>query len=195
MVRRAVELSRRRSLIDAAVRVIGEEGSLDVPVRRIAERAGMSPALAFHYFGDKDAIVVATMRHLMREFAAEARRGMAAATTPSQRIEALVRASFSPAQFDRATVAAWLVFYLRAHSSPQARRLLKVYQSRLRSNLANAFRAIVPGDRAAENAELLGSLIDGLYIRHALDPNGPDAAAAIGLCRRWLEATCRTDAS
>lgn len=186
MPRMSAEPARRQSLIDAAVKVIGETGSLDVPVKRIAERAGMSPALAFHYFGDKDAMILATMRHLLREFSAEARRETALATSPRERVAALVRASFAPAQFDRATVAAWLVFYLRAHSSLPARRLLTVYRSRLRSNLVHAFRAFLPADRALANAELLGAMIDGLYLRQALDPNGPNAGAAIALIGRWL---------
>jgi TetR/AcrR family transcriptional repressor of bet genes len=42
---------RRKALVAATVDVIGEAGSLDVTGGQIAIRAGMSSALAHHYFG------------------------------------------------------------------------------------------------------------------------------------------------
>ncbi len=183
----AAQDGRRQSLIDAAVLTIGEQGSLEVSVREIASRAGMSPALAFHYFGDKDEIVTQTMRFLMRDFSAEVRRHLELARTPVERIEAVVRASFAQSQFDRTTIAAWLVFYLRAYSSVKASRLLHIYSSRLRSNLVNPLRQLVDRDVAEGMAESLAAMIDGLYVRHALRREGPDAAQAIQHCIDHLQ--------
>jgi TetR/AcrR family transcriptional repressor of bet genes len=183
MPRIGAEPVRRQSLIDAAIRLIGEQGSLDVSVKDIARRAGMSPALAFHYFGDKDAMIVATMRHLLAAYSREVAARLKLAGSPRQRLDAVIQASFSPAQFDQPTIAAWLVFYLRAYSSAEARRLLDVYSRRLRSNLMAGFRLIL-GDRDAveQAAETVAALIDGLYIRHALRQKGPDGGEAIRLC-------------
>lgn len=183
------EPERRQSLIDAALLTIGEQGSLDVSVREIARRAGMSPALAFHYFGDKDEMVTQTMRHLLREFSAEVRERLARAGTPRQRIEAIVEASFAQSQFERTTIAAWLVFYLRAYSSADAARLLQVYSRRLRSNLVHALLATMDRRKAEELAETIAALIDGLYVRHALRREGPDAAEAVRICIDHLD--CR----
>ena len=60
--------TRRRALIGAALREISDRGSLDVTVAQIASRAGVSSALAHHYFGAKDDLILATMRHLLAEF-------------------------------------------------------------------------------------------------------------------------------
>jgi TetR/AcrR family transcriptional repressor of bet genes len=177
---------RRQSLIDAAIAMIGEQGSLDVSVKQIAVRAGMSPALAFHYFGDKDEIILQTMRHLLREFSREVTGGLKQAGTPLGRIEAVIEASFSTNQFDRTTIAAWLVFYLHAYSSAPAARLLHVYTRRLRSNLTDALRRLMPAPDALETAETLAAIIDGLYVRHALRSGGPDAREAIRICRTCL---------
>lgn len=186
MPRTGTQQGRRQSLIDAAILTIGEQGSLEVSVREIAGRAGMSTALAFHYFGDKDEIITQTMRSLMRDFSAEVRQRLVRATTPQERVEAVVCACFAKSQFERTTIAAWLVFYLRACSSAKVARLLHVYSGRLRSNLVHALRHLLPEEQSREAAEGLASLIDGLYVRHALRRAGPDAPQAVTLCMRYV---------
>ena len=187
MPRIGAQTMRRKALIDAAILTIGEQGSLDVSVREIANRAGMSTALAFHYFGDKDEIVSQTMRHLMRVFSNEVRFRLLLAVTPRDRVDAIIRASFATSQFERTTIAAWLVFYLRAYSSHKAARLLQVYSSRLRSNLVHALSPLAARRDSREIAEGLAAMIDGLYVRHALRPAGPDAAEAIAQCQSFIE--------
>lgn len=195
MPRIGAEPERRKALIHAAIDVIGEHGSLDVPVKVIAEQAGMSSALAFHYFGGKDEIIVETMRYLLRELSGTVIGELRQAQTPAERIDGIICASFAPGQFDRKTIAAWLVFYLKAYSSPPAARLLTIYFRRLESNLVAAFKQLlaeapagVSSQTAMELAEGLGALIDGLYIRQALGAREPDAHRAIELCRRHTDA-------
>jgi len=62
-----MEPVRRKALIDATISAIGERGSLDVTMSEIAGRAGVSSALAHHYFGAKDELLFATMRHILTE--------------------------------------------------------------------------------------------------------------------------------
>ncbi|MFZ1815122.1 MAG: transcriptional regulator BetI [Rhizobiaceae bacterium] len=187
MPRVGAEPERRRSLIDAAVAIIGENGSLDVSVKEIAGRAGMSAALAFHYFGDKDEIITQTMRHLLREYARTVSEQLQGKVSAFSRLEAITNASFSERQFDRTTIAAWLVFYLRAYSSPSAARLLHVYTHRLRSNLVHAFSKEMDHEQAVLAAEMTASLIDGQYVRHALRAAGPNSGEAIQLCQDFLQ--------
>ena len=132
MPKLGMEPIRRDALVNAAIAEIGEAGSLDVTVSQIARRAGMSSALAHHYFGSKEQMLVATMRHILTFFGAEVRGALTMAQTPQARIEAIVRASFSSQNFRPATASSWLHFYLQAQSSDQTRRLLRVYHARLR---------------------------------------------------------------
>jgi TetR/AcrR family transcriptional regulator, transcriptional repressor of bet genes len=170
--------TRRRALIGAALREISDRGSLDVTVAQIAHRAGVSPALAHHYFGAKEDLILATMRHLLAEFGAEVVAGLRAAEAPRARLAAIVKASFAADQFHRATISAWLTFYAKALSSPGAARLLRLYQRRLHSNLLHALRPLA-GDAAGHLAETTAALIDGLYLRAALaGPTDPAAAIA-----------------
>ena len=177
MARVGIETARRDAVVQAAIREIAAAGSLDVTVGRIARSAGMSPALAHHYFGNKEQIFLAAMRHVLTVYRGEVRRALAGADGPRARLEALVEASFAPSNFARETVAAWLNFYLLALTAPEAARLLRVYQGRLRSNLVHDLRPLLgPGAEAA--AERLAGLIDGLYLRHALSRRPTDGAAA-----------------
>ena len=135
--------ARRRALIGAALREISDHGSLEVTVAQIAGRAGVSPALAHHYFGGKDDLILATMGHLLAEFRAGLVEGLVCAGSPRARLSAIVRGSFGPEQFHRATISAWLTFYAWALSSPGAARLLRIYQRRLHSNLVHDLKRLV----------------------------------------------------
>ncbi len=164
----SVETRRKTELIDATIEEIGATGSLSVSVGQIAKRAGVSSALAFHYFGDKDRLFLAAMRHVLAIYGDEVSAKQQAAGSPRARLEAVIRASFSPTNFRREIIAAWLNFYVLAQRSPQARRLLALYQQRLHSNLVHDLRPLA-GDRAPDIALRIGGLIDGLYLRYALD--------------------------
>jgi len=187
MPRIGMEPLRRRALIDATISAIGQRGSLDVTMSEIAGRAGVSPALAHHYFGAKDDLLHATMRHLLAELGADVRAALARAATPEQRIRAVIAVNFSPTQFRPDTIAAWLAFYVAAQHSRPMRRLLAVYARRLHSNLVHALSQLLPRPAADRTAEAIAALIDGLYIRCALRQGEPDAAAAIHIVESHLE--------
>lgn len=162
-----MEPIRRRSLVEAAISAIHARGSLDITIRDIAVRAGVSQGLAHHYFGSKDALIVSAMRHLLTDYGRQVRQEIKAAGTPRERVSAIISASLGREQFRPETVSAWLVFYVHAQGSKEAHALLNVYSSRLASNLIYNLRPLV-GDRAPDIAEGIASLIDGLYIRKAL---------------------------
>jgi TetR/AcrR family transcriptional repressor of bet genes len=156
-------------------------------VAQIAARAGVSSALAHHYFGGKEDLILATMRHLLAEFASGAVAELRRARTPRERLSAILRASFASDQFHRATISAWLTFYAKALSSPSAARLLAVYQRRLRSNLAHALRPRLDRAEALRVADGIGALIDGVYLREALVGRATNPAAAVALVEDYVD--------
>ncbi|MGH1578392.1 choline-binding transcriptional repressor BetI [Planktotalea sp.] len=167
MPKLGMEPIRRAALVTATIHEIGERGSLDVTVGAIAKRAGMSSALAHHYFGGKEQIFIAAMRHTLTVYGDEVRAALSKATTSHERVEAIVRASFSSSNFRADVIAAWLNFYVLAQHVPEAKRLLAIYQARLRSNLVHALRPLL-GRRAPEVASRIAALIDGVYLRQSL---------------------------
>lgn len=172
-----MEPIRREALVKATIAEIGEHGTLDVTVSQIARRAGMSSGLAHHYFGGKEQILVAAIRYTMGIYAAEVRGALAMAKTPEERVDAIVRASFSSRNFRAETVSAWMNFYVLAQVSSEAKRLLDLYHRRLRSNLKHALRPML-GARAEGAASRVAALIDGVYLRQSLGQGAPDGIKA-----------------
>ncbi|NNE89603.1 MAG: transcriptional regulator BetI [Silicimonas sp.] len=190
MPKLGMEPLRRASLIHATIAEIGAAGSLDVTVARIAKRAGMSSALAHHYFGGKDDIFLAAMRQVLRDYRREVLSRLKKAQSPEDRVRAIVEGGFAPSNFRADTVCAWLNFYVLALSSDPARRLHRVYARRLRSNLTHAFRPFV-GEQAQKLANRAAELIDGVYLNQGLaaaDPDGIRAAESVlGVIWREIE--------
>jgi TetR/AcrR family transcriptional repressor of bet genes len=185
-----MEPIRKAALVNATIVEIGQKGTLDVTVAQIARRAGMSSALAHHYFGSKEEIFLAAMRHVMAIYAAEVRGGLALADGSDARLRAILIASFSATNFRRDVVGAWLNFWVLAQTVPAAKRLLGVYYRRLNSNLLHALRPIA-GARAAEIAAGLSALIDGLYLREALATGASNGAAAVKMAQDYVNVQLR----
>ena len=184
MPKLGMEPVRRQALVQATIAEVGARGSLDVTVSQIAKRAGMSSALAHHYFGGKDQIFLAAMRQILRDFAFEVRRGLVEAESPMARAEAIIDACFSDTCFAAETVSAWMTLYAQAQTNAQMLRLLQLYQHRLTSNLTHALRPLSELPRDA--AETLAALIDGLYLRSAL-ARTQSSDNAREMCRNTLK--------
>lgn len=194
MPKLGMEEPRRKALIDAAIAAIGEHGSLDVTMSNIAGRAGVSAALAHHYFGAKDDLLQATMRHLLAELQRDTVRVLKRAETPRARLSAVIAVNFSAGQFRQDTVHAWLAFYVEAQKSAALRRLLRVYARRLHSNLMSGLAPLVAGGEAAQMAEAIAAMIDGLYIRRALRDGLPNPGSAAALVEDYVAAKLATQA-
>lgn len=186
-----MEPLRRAAVVAATIEEIGDAGTLDVTVGAISKRAGMSSALAHHYFGGKEQIFLAAMRHILKAFGEEAAARLKLAETPTARLEAILAASFSPENFKPATISSWLNFYVLTRNSQEARRLLLVYQKRLDSNLRYALRELTSEPELA--AQQIAALIDGLYIRAALEPAKTIDSEAIA--RAALHGLLKTEVS
>jgi TetR/AcrR family transcriptional repressor of bet genes len=188
---------RRKALILATISEIGDAGTLDVTVSQIARRAGVSSALAHHYFGSKDQIFLAAMRYVLETFRQAVSVRLKTAKSPQDRIVAIIDASFESSQFEREIIAAWLAFYMRALQSQPTRRLLQVYARRLHSNLVFNLRQIFDAATAEEVAQGMASMIDGFYIRHALQDDVPDRQGTRDMVKDylelWLERQSRSD--
>ena len=127
------------------------------------------------------------MRYVLETFRQAVSARLKTAGSPQERIVAIIDASFESRQFEREIIAAWLAFYMRALQSQPARRLLQVYASRLHSNLVFNLRQIFDAATAEEVAQGLASMIDGFYIRHALQDGVPDRQGTRDMVKDYLE--------
>jgi len=185
-----VMIMRKEALVSATITCVGQRGVSDVTVGQIAKQAGVSSALAHHYFGSKDQLFLSAIRSILSEFGRQARAELATAATPRDRLHGIVAASFSERNFQPEVIAAWLNFYVMAQVQPETNRLLRIYQKRLISNLTHALRPLC--DTPEATAQTTAALIDGLYIHRALDQNTPpDAKDAIARVTAYLERVTR----
>jgi TetR/AcrR family transcriptional repressor of bet genes len=182
-----MEPLRRAALVEATIAAIGEAGSLDVTVSQIARRAGMSSALAHHYFGSKDQIMLAAMRHILSSYGRRVKAELSEAETPRERLNAIIAASFDEDEFAPEVVSSWLTFYVQSQNTEGARRLLRVYTRRLHSNLVHELKQLTNPARAQSIAAGLAALIDGVYIRQALRENPLDRFQTMGLVWDYLD--------
>ncbi|CTQ61966.1 MAG: transcriptional regulator BetI [Roseibium album] len=182
-----MEAERRRSLIDATVDAIHERGYSDITMAQIAKRAGVSGGLVHHYFGSKDQLLAATMRHLLTELGRAIRDKLAKAETPRERISAIIAGNFAIDQFQPAVIAAWLAFYVQSRTTDSNNRLLRIYAARLASNLTHNLRSFMPQEEARRIAEGTASMIDGVWIRQALSGARSDHQAAIAMVEDYVE--------
>jgi TetR/AcrR family transcriptional repressor of bet genes len=187
MPKLGMEPLRRRQLVEAAIEAIHDRGMNGLTMGDIARRAGVSPALAHHYFGSKDELLGATLRHLLADFAVGIRHRLACSGDPRQRLQALIAGSFGPDQFRPAVISAWLAFYMQSLHDPDAARLLSVYLKRLEANLRHDLRALMPAEQAATAARGIAAMIDGLWLRAALPTLHISPEAAVALVADYLD--------
>lgn len=184
---------RREALVNAAIFEIGRVGTLDVTVSQIAKQAGVSSALAHHYMGGKDEIFVAAMRHILTIYRFETQGALALSTTPRERVEAIIRSSFSKQNFRPDVVSAWLNFYVKANASAPTKRLLTVYHKRILSNLTYSLRPLV-GDNAPKVASGIAAMIDGFYLQLALKNKPTNKDTLVHLIIEYLDMSIERNA-
>src|SRR3984885_9103631 len=163
-----LEESRRSQLIGVTIDSLAELGSVSSTLAQIAGRAGVSPGLVAHYFGDKNGLLEAAFRSLVQRIGDQVRSRLALAPTPRRRIQAVIDANLAPAEFDQRTGRAWLAFWGQVVHAPRLKRVQRVYQRRTLSNLKHALNQLLPAEEARNLAYMIAAMIDGVWLRAAL---------------------------
>jgi AcrR family transcriptional regulator len=163
---------RRAELVDAAWRVIAEEGLEAATMRRIAEAAGCTTGRVTHYFDSKDDVLVAALREVYRRAAERIRRHIGGADVATVLLDVLVDAL--PVDEDRQLEwKVWLAFWGRAAADERLRREQEQRYAEWRGLLDMLIRRARPHDAAADRrtaVDLIAGAIDGLGIQTVLEP-------------------------
>jgi TetR/AcrR family transcriptional repressor of bet genes len=179
---------RRAQLIDATLLSIDQAGLSGTTLASVAQRANISTGIVSHYFGDKDGLLEATMRHILRDlWAATTRRRIAAKPQPRARLRAIVAANFDVTQVSGPVMKTWLAFWTQSMHEPALRRLQRVNTRRLYSNLCAEFGKALPRSHARRAASGLAAMIDGLWLRGALSGDPFDTRAALRLANDYID--------
>lgn len=187
---------RRRQLIEVTIDSLAELGYVGSTLAQIAHRAGVSPGLVAHYFGDKDGLLEATFRTLARRIAEQVRARFRLAGTPRGRVQAIIDANLGPEEFDQRTGSAWLAFWGQVPHEPRLERVQRAYQRRMLSNLRNALDRLLPHDEARSLASMIAAMIDGVWLRAALSHwREADSEGARALLTAFVDTRLRESAA
>ncbi|MBP5981213.1 MAG: transcriptional regulator BetI [Halomonas sp.] len=184
-----MEPIRRQQLIHATMVAIDEVGLAEATIMRIARHAGVSAGIISHYFGDKDGLLEATMRQILTDLtdAVSARRMASNDDSPRAHIGAIIEGNFDRTQVTGPAAKTWLAFWASSMHKPMLQRLQHVNDRRLYTNLCHQFRRVLPHAEARKAARGLAAMIDGLWLRGALTPEGLDADEARHLAYHYLD--------
>ncbi len=166
--REVPEEARRQQLIEVTIDSLAEVGYVGSTLAQIAQRAGVSPGLVAHYFGDKDGLLEATFRSLAKGIGERVRERFRLARTPRGRVQAVIDTNLAPEEFDQRTGTAWLAFWGQVLHVKGLKRVQTVYQRRMLSNLRHALQRLLPADEARSLAAMIAAMIDGVWLRAAL---------------------------
>lgn len=189
------EEARRRQLVEVTIDSLAEVGYVGSTLAQIAQRAGVSPGLVAHYFGDKNGLLEAAFRTLARRVAEQVRQRLERAATARGQVQAVIDANLGPEEFDQRTGSAWLAFWGQVPHEPELMRVQRAYQRRMLSNLRHALGRLLPAEQARSLASMIASMIDGVWLRAALSHwQEADSEGARALLTAFLDTRLKENA-
>ncbi len=157
---------RRAQLLDAALRVFGEQGFHLASMNDIADAAGVTKPVLYQHFSSKRDLYLEVLRDVGDRLRAEVAKGVAAASTPREQVEMGISAYFR-----------WV------GESPLSFAVLFVGDTRRDPDfIAEAQR--VESDIADYIAELI--VVEGLDVEHRRLLAYGVVGLAETTCRHWL---------
>ncbi|WP_134727432.1 TetR/AcrR family transcriptional regulator [Amycolatopsis nivea] len=158
---------RSEQFIDAAVRIIAEQGVPRATTRRIAEAAD-APLASLHYcFRDKDGLFLAVFQHLADE-AASTFASLEPAeleVTVTRLVEFMGRWVVEHPDYALAQVDLYL--WMARHRPALAAESAEVYLRSVADVLQRSAGPSVPADRIKALASVLAGVADGLVVQRA----------------------------
>lgn len=196
MARVGTEKLRKQELIEAAIRSIENNGFQGTTILTISREASMSAGIISHYFGSKQGLILATIRHLLEQLKQGLLQQIAACEqtlTPERRLQMIVNTNLSCFQQSTSVTRTWLCFWAQALHDPELARLQRVNSKRLQRNLLYSYKQVIPDPKQALiAANMTAAMIDGLWLRSSLSENSEDEfKQAEFLCKQFITAQCQ----
>ena len=198
MARVGTEKLRKQELIQATIKSIENHGFQGTTILTISRQANMSAGIISHYFGSKQGLILATIRHLLEEL----KQGLLQQIidceqplTPELRLQMIVDTNFACFQQSTSVTRTWLCFSAQALHDPELARLQSVNSRRLQSNLLHSYRQIISDkEKAILAASMTAAMIDGLWLRSSLSQTSEDEfKKAEKMCKQFISSQCQLE--
>ncbi|OEF28121.1 transcriptional regulator BetI [Vibrio rumoiensis] len=180
---------RKPQLVKATMAVIERVGLHSASISLISKEAGVSTGIINHYFGGKHGLLEETMRAILRDLSGtvQAQLKHLPKDNHQSRINAIINANVEGFQAENKVAKTWLAFWSYSMHDVQLKRLQRVNEQRLLSHLKIELKALLPVEQANLVAHGIASLIDGIWLRGTLNPDGIDADKAREIINDYLD--------
>ena len=180
---------RQKQLIDATLESIAQFGLQKTTIITISKIAGLSTGIISHYFGGKQELVSATVKHLFEQLkVALLERISEKNLDAQQRLHLIVEANFTSFQRSIPATKTWVSFWAQSMHEPELARLQNINSKRLYSNLLFSFRQLLNKELAQTAAMQTAAMIDGFWLRSALSTEPEqEFKQAEQLCKKFID--------
>jgi TetR/AcrR family transcriptional repressor of bet genes len=192
MARDAIKEVRRVQLIEATIDVIARAGFSDLTLAQVAETARLSTGIVNFYFKSKDALLAATLSHMVEEYQRHWRGNVAAAgPLPADRITAMLEGDFQRLVANRKAVTVWYAFWGETRWRPDFMSLCQALNREFQGVAADLFRELIAGHDTGERDPMLlakgfSAMSDGLWLDMLINPKETDRETARRVVRAFL---------
>lgn len=180
----------RSRLLEAALSCIADDGYQGTTVRKIAERAQVTAGLVRHHFAGKDALLVETYRHInQRALARMADAVQACDNDVGRALDTAIRAFFPEDLRNPHQMRIMVVFWGLVLTSPEIAKIQKETNAAFQVHLVQLIeRYLAPRDDAAEVANGIIAIADGLWLECCLNPGRMTPEQAVNIAIRFSRA-------
>lgn len=184
--------ARRALILEATLRILGDEGPAGVTHRRVAQEAGLPLAATTYWFASKDALLVeacrlaserdaARLRKVAEDLRSDDRRDVAG------RLTELLTAELADT---RSTLIAFYTLWLEAARRPALREIGDEYAALYHATMREILEAAGSADPDLD-ARVLVAAIDGVVLEQLASDTRDPAAAMRPVLERVVGALLR----
>lgn len=150
-------------MLEAAVRVIAQDGVRGLRVEKLAAEAGVSTALIYYHFKDRAGILRAALEHVNHR--AQSYTVDVESSDPRARVEQMLLGELQDTAFVRETSIAWGELRASAAFDEDLRATLRTATEAWNADVETLVRQANPEVDAAAAAERLTALVEGVSER------------------------------
>ena len=140
------DVRRRRELIEATITSIARHGLSKITIAKVAKIAGLSTGIVNFYFHSKQALLLATLETVDREFELRQEETLErAGEDPVQLLEAMIEVDFDPDVCDPRRIAVWAAFWGEANGRADYMRVCGDRSAVMEQRIVKLFEKIASG--------------------------------------------------
>jgi TetR/AcrR family transcriptional repressor of bet genes len=187
MTRDAIKEIRREQLIVATIDCIARKGFSELTLAEVAETAKLSAGIVNFYFKSKDALLAATLAHMVGEYRRYWRANVEAAPSPTAKLTAMLEGDFQRLVANRKTVTVWYAFWGETRWRPDFMTECQGLSREFQAVAADLFRQLAAPERDPMLiAKGFSAMSDGLWLDMLINPKETDRDTARRVVRAFL---------